>query len=59
VQNARAVNKDIRIAIKGDRNTPYKVIKNVMGTMQKINENRYNLITSLATGKEGNAKILK
>lgn len=59
VQNARAVNKDIRIAIKGDRTTPYKVIKNVMSTMQKIDENRYNLITSLATGKEADTKILK
>ena len=59
VQNVRAVNKDIRIAIKGDRATPYKVIKNVMGTMQKVNENRYNLITSLATGKEANTKVLK
>jgi biopolymer transport protein ExbD len=59
VKNARAVNRDIRIAIKGDRITPYKVVKNVMGTMQKLNENRYNLITSLATGKEANTKTLK
>lgn len=59
VKVARSINRDIIIAIKADRNTPYKVIKNVMGTMQKLNENRYHLITSLATGKEGAEKILK
>ena len=59
VKSARAVNRDIRIAIKADKQTPYKVIKNVMNTMQKLNENRYNLITSLATGPEDLKKQLK
>jgi biopolymer transport protein ExbD len=53
VKHSRNVNRDIRIAIKADKETPYKVIKNVMATLQKLNENRFNLITSLATGKEG------
>ena len=30
VRNARAVNADLRIAIKADADTPYSVIKNVM-----------------------------
>lgn len=47
VSAARNVNKDFRIAIKGDRGASYPVIKKLMGTLQDLNENRYNLITSL------------
>ena len=49
VRNARAVNRDLRIAIKADQSTPYAVIKNVMSSLQDLRENRYNLITSLKT----------
>ena len=52
VRNARATNKDLRIAIKADANTPYSVIKNVMNSLQDLRENRYNLITSLKTTSE-------
>ena len=52
VRNARVVNKDLRIAIKADQDTPYKVIKNVMNSLQDLRENRYNLITSLKTTSE-------
>ncbi|MEI8113509.1 MAG: biopolymer transporter ExbD [Bacteroidia bacterium] len=44
---ARKINPKLRLAIKADQQTPYKVIKGVMFTLQDINENRYNLITSL------------
>ena len=47
VQKARKNNDKLRIAIKADQNTPYKVIKNVMASLQDLRENRYNLITSL------------
>ena len=47
IKNARAANKDLRIAIKADQNTPYKVIKDVMTSLQDLRENKYNLITSL------------
>ena len=47
IKTARQINRNLRLAIKSDQMTPYKVIKNVMGTLQDINENRYNLITSL------------
>jgi len=47
IKTARQVNRDLRLAIKSDQLTPYKVIKDVMGTLQDNNENRYNLITSL------------
>ena len=41
------MNRKLRLAIKADQQTPYKVVKGVMTTLQDINENRYNLITSL------------
>ena len=47
VQSARNVNPDLRIAIKADSKVSYKVIKQVMNSLQDIKENRYNLITSL------------
>jgi len=47
MKTARQVNRNLRLAIKADQSTPYKVIKNVMGTLQDIDENRYNLITNL------------
>ncbi len=52
VRNARATNKDLRIAIKADAKTPYSVIKNVMNSLQDLRENRYNLITSLKATEE-------
>jgi biopolymer transport protein ExbD len=48
VKAARASNgTELRIAIKADQSTPYKIVKNVMNSLQDLNENRYNLITSL------------
>ena len=47
VSAARSISADYRIAIKADQNTAYPVIKKLMGTMQDLKENRYNLITSL------------
>ena len=52
VRNARAANRDLRIAIKADASTPYSVIKNVMNSLQDLKENRYNLITSLKAAPE-------
>jgi biopolymer transport protein ExbD len=47
VSVAKTVNAEYRIAIKADQATTYPVIKKLMGTLQDINENRYNLLTSL------------
>ncbi len=52
VRFSRIVNPQIRIAIKADGTTAYPVIKNVMNTLQDLNENRYNLITSLEQNPE-------
>ena len=47
ISEARAANRDLRIAIKADQATPYSVIKQVMSSLQDLRENRYNLITNL------------
>jgi len=47
VSVAKGVNREYRIAIKADQATTYPVIKKLMGSLQDINENRYNLLTSL------------
>lgn len=43
----RLSNPKTRIAIRGDGDTPYPVIKNVMNTLQDKNVNKFNLITDL------------
>lgn len=47
VRYARQVNPDLKIVIKADKGTPYSKIKSVLGTLQDLNENRYNLITGM------------
>ena len=48
VKAARKVGgEETKIAIKGDQKTPYPKFKAVMGSLQDLDENRYNLITSL------------
>jgi biopolymer transport protein ExbD len=47
---ARMTNPTSRIAIKGDRNSNYEVMKNVIGTLQAQNVNRFNLVTGLEAG---------
>lgn len=52
VAAAREANPDIRIAIKCDATTPYKVVKTLMNELQDMDENRYQLITNLKTSSE-------
>lgn len=47
---ARLTNPSARIAIKGDRSSNYEVMKNVIGTLQAQNINRFNLVTGLEAG---------
>lgn len=44
---SRVTNPRARIAIKGDRNAPYPVVKRIITTIQEKNLNRFNLITNL------------
>ena len=39
--------KDLKIAIKADESTPYKVVKKMMSELQDMNQNRYYLRTQL------------
>jgi biopolymer transport protein ExbD len=57
VSAARVINKEFRIAIKADQATPYPMIKKLMGTLQGLNENRYNLITTLETAADLELKL--
>ena len=52
VAAARDANPDIRLAIKCDSKTPYKLVKAMMSELQDMNENRYQLITNLKTASE-------
>ncbi len=52
VSTARSINAEYRIAIKADQATAYPFIKKLMGTLQDLKENRYNLITSLESAAD-------
>jgi len=52
VSSTRSISKEYRIAIKADQATAYPSIKKLMATLQELNENRYNLITSLESTTE-------
>ena len=54
VQAARdaSFGSDMKIAIKADAATPYKVVKKMMSELQDMSENRYYLITSLKKESE-------
>jgi len=47
VSAARRANADIKIAIKCDSKTPYKMYKKLISELQDMNENRFQLITNL------------
>lgn len=56
VVQARMTNPSkMRIAVKGDRDTNYKVIKQVVETLIDRHILRFNLITGLEAGEEGPA----
>lgn len=44
---ARISNPKFRIAVKGDKDSDYKVIEGVIATLQDQNINKFNLITTL------------
>ena len=44
---ARIVNPQVRLAVKGDRKTPYPVMHDVLDMLVSNNINRFNLITDL------------
>ena len=58
ISTARAIEgKDMRITIKGDPAASYEAIKKLMGTLQDLNENRYNLLVNLELVKPPKPQI--
>ena len=57
ITHARAVNPDIRIAIKADQSTPYEYVRGVLDDLRDLRENKYNLITSLKAGSSADAAL--
>ncbi len=51
VLQARFTNKNLRVAIKGDGDANYPIVKRVIATLQEKKVNRFNLITSLETAE--------
>jgi len=49
VLQARLANPQVRIAIKGDRDAEYPVVKKVINTLIDRKVNRFNLITNMET----------
>ena len=50
VLQARLANRMLRIAIKGDQDAEYPVVKKVVGTLIDKRVNRFNLITNIEKG---------
>lgn len=51
--NVEVTGKVPRVAIKGDQDANYAVVKEVIGILQDLNINRFNMITSLESAPEG------
>ncbi|MCE2788169.1 MAG: ExbD/TolR family protein [Bacteroidota bacterium] len=47
IWQTRLANNVVRIAVKGDRETNYPVVKKVIATLQERKVNRFNFITSM------------
>lgn len=47
IRLAKSASPRMKIAIKGDKNSDYKVYSEVVGTLQELNLNKFSLITSL------------
>lgn len=47
IWQTRLVNKNVRVAVKGDRETSMPVVKKVIATLQDKKVNRFNFITSM------------
>jgi biopolymer transport protein ExbD len=47
IKKARMSNLKIRLILKADKNAQYGFVEDVMGVLQKINMNRFNMVTEL------------
>ena len=44
--------EDMKLCIKADAKTPYKIVKSVMSELQDMDQNRYQLITSFKEAED-------
>jgi len=51
ILQARLTNLKIRLILKADKTSEYGTVEDVMGILQKINMNRFNMVTELETEK--------
>ncbi len=49
IWQSRLANNKVRVAIKGDQETNYPIVKQVISTLQEKKVNRFNFITNLST----------
>ena len=52
VDEAIASGEDMKLCIKADSKTPYKIVKQVMSELQDMDQNRYQLITSFKEAED-------
>jgi len=51
IWQTRLTNNNVRVALKGDQDTNYPIVKQVIATLQDKKVNRFNFITSLERGE--------
>ncbi len=49
IWQSRLINNQVRVAIKGDQDANFPVVKEVIATLQEKKVNRFNFITNLST----------
>jgi biopolymer transport protein ExbD len=49
IWQSRLSNNKVRVAIKGDQDANFPVLKQVIATLQDKNVNRFNFITNMST----------
>jgi biopolymer transport protein ExbD len=47
IKKARMSNLKIRLILKADKNAQYGFVEDIMGVLQRINMNRFNMVTEL------------
>ena len=52
VTEAMNSGEDMKLCIKADSKTPYKIVKSVMSELQDMDQNRYQLITSFKEAED-------
>ena len=52
IWQTRLANNDVRVAVKGDKDSNYPVVKQVIATLQERIVNRFNFITSMESANQ-------